>query len=243
MVTLTVMSYATEIPDTAIRGTVVTITCLMFLLGASICVAIGIILNWYHVALVNACLLLVYISLIVPFLPESPTFLIITNQEKRAAQILERLRGSYINIDSEIKLLKKMNDDVTGDTGWSFLLQRNIQKRILVLTMLFLVQGFTGTGVLRANAVRILQDSGVTLNKEVFATVLLLLPITGVFALWFLVDRVGRRICIAISLTLMMVSYVVLGTKVYFQDHTVVSVVPLQLNDTALPPPYHTEHR
>ena len=243
MVTLTVMTYATEISDTSFRGTINTIPTMMFLLGAAFCVGIGITLTWYQLALANACVLLVYIFFIVPFLPESPLYLIIINQEKKATKILEHLRGTYIDIENEIKSIKKINDEVTGDTNYSFLLNRDVQKRILVLTMLFLVQAFSGTAVLRANAVRILEDSGVTFNKDIFVTLMLLLPIGGTFVLSYLVDRLGRRICLVISLTLMIVSYVLLGTHVYLRDHTIVSIVPLGLNDTAQPPSYYTEKR
>lgn len=243
MVTLTVISYATEIPDTTIRGNAVAVTTVMFLLGASFCVGIGIILAWYYVALLNVCMMLASIFFIVPSLPESPTFLIVTEQEDKATKVLERLRGPYINIENEITLLKKMNDEVTEDKSWSFLLQRKVQKRILVLTVLFLVQAFSGTAVLRANTVRILHDSGVTLNGELLTTLLLLLPVAGSFVLWSLVDRYGRRICLVISLTLMAVSYVVLGLKVYFQNNITVSLVPLDLNNTELSPSYHTRQR
>jgi len=242
MVMVTTITYATEISDPIIRDTVITITAFMLYLGAGFCIGIGIVVTWYQVAQSNVCLLLVYIFFI-PFLPESQTFLIVTEQEKKATVILKRFRGSYINIENEINLLKKMNDDVTGDKSWSFLLQRNVQKRILVLIMLFLVQAFSGTMVLRANAVRILHDSGMTFNKEVFATLLMLLPVAGTFVLTYLVDRLGRRMCLVMSLSLMVVSYVILGTRVYLQDPTIVSLVPLELNDTALPSPEYTEQR
>lgn len=243
MVTLTVITYATEIPDTAIRGTATAITCLMFLFGATICVGLGLVITWYEVALSNAGVLLIYIFLIVPFLPESPTFLIVKRHDKEAIKVLKRLRGNYINIETEKEVLRKMNDNKTGGTSWSFLLQRKVQKRLLVLLVLFLVQAFSGTAVLRANAVRILEASGVTGNSGLFATILLLVPITGVFVLAWMVDTAGRRLCMGISLALMMVSYVILGTSVYLQTHTLVSVVPIESNDTALPPPYHIEVR
>lgn len=243
MVTLTATTYATEISDTAIRGTVTAMTCLMFLFGASMCVALGMVMTWYEVALGNIATLLVYICLIVPFLPESPTFLIVNGQEKEAIRILRHLRGNYINIETEMALLKKINDESGGDKSWSFLLQRKVQKRILVLSILFLVQGFSGTAVLRANAVRILQTSGVTGNTNLFAIILLLVPIAGAFLLSWKADSLGRRWCLIMSLAFMMISYVVLGTAVYMQTSSFVSVVPIQLNDTMLPQPYHTEVR
>lgn len=203
MVTLTATTYATEISNTTIRGTVTATTCLLFLFGASICTALGLVMTWYEVA----------------------------------------LRGNHINIEIEMALLKKINSEGRGDKSWSFLLQRKVRKRILVLSVLFLVQGFSGTAALRANAVRILQASGVVGNTNMFATILMLVPIAGVFVLTWKADSLGRRWYLVISLALMMITYVVLGTAVYLQTPSFVSVVPTQLNGTVLPPSYHRDVR
>lgn len=243
MITLTGMTYATEIPDTSIRGTVCTTCGLVFLFGSALCVTLSLALTWYAVALSNVAAILIYICLIVPFLPESPTFLTVIEKDEEAIKVLRRLRGNYINIETEMALIKKMNDDAAGDRGWNFVLQKKVQKTILVLTILFLVQGFSGTGVLRADALRILQDSGITGNTNLYVILLLLIPIAGAFVMSCITDNLGRRGCLVISLAFMMLTYVVLGTVVYFQSRPLVSVVPIDLNDTTQPQPYEVELR
>lgn len=241
MITLTGMTYATEIPDTAIRGTACTTCGIVFLFGTVLSVILSLAMTWYAVALSNVAAILVYICLIVPFLPESPTFLVVFDKEEEAITVLQRLRGNYINIDTEMALLKKINDEAAGNKGWSFLLQKKVQKNILVLTILFLVQAFSGTAVLRADALRILETSGITGNTDLFVTVLLLVPIAGAFVMSCITDNVGRRGCLVISLIFMAITYVVLGTAVYLQNQPLVSIVKIEFNNTMQQPPYEVE--
>lgn len=232
MVTLTGMTYATEIPDTAIRGTVCTACALLFTFGNALSVILSLTLTWYTVALSNVVAILVYICLIVPFLPESPTFLIVKEREKQAIKILKDLRGKYIDIETEMSLIKKMNDDAMGDREWSFIREKKVQRSIMVLTILFFVQGFSGADILRADAIRILKASGVSNNADLFNIIFFLVPIVGVLVLSSLADILGRRGCLVMSLTFMMIAYVVLGTIVYFQNQSIPQLVTVQLNDT-----------
>ncbi|XP_071519387.1 facilitated trehalose transporter Tret1-like [Panulirus ornatus] len=211
MVTLSVITYATEIPDISIRGSFGTIVGLMFLMGNGIGVSLGILLTWYEVALVNVGLLLLYVIAIVPCLPESPTFLVINNNESHARKVLRSLRGDHFDLDGEIELLKKMNNTEHVDSKWRLLLCRENLKKIFILTCLFFVQNFSGTAVIRVNAIRILEISEVDLNVDIATATLLIIPICGVFVLSFLVDRIGRRHCLAVSLGIMLIAYLALG--------------------------------
>lgn len=236
MVVLTVIIYATEIPDTTIRGLVSTTCGTAFLLGSAVCVTMGVVMTWYAVALSNVVAILVYICLIVPFLPESPTFLIVMEKEKEAIEVLRRFRGNYVNIDTEIAEIKKINGEAQETKAWSFLLQRKVYLRILVIVVLFLLNGFSGTNVIRANTVRILQSFGVTGDMNLYASVLFLVPVSGAFVLALLVDRLGRRGCLAMSFAFVMAMYAILGTLHYLQTHPLVSV-PVELNETMLSSP------
>lgn len=229
MVTLAAITYATEIPDVSNRGSIGTIVALMFLVGTGVGVTLGIFLTWYEVAFVNVGLLLLYVIAIVPCLPESPTFLVISNNDNHARKVLKFLRGAHVDLDVEIKLLKQMNTTDKVNSRWRPLLSLENLKRIFILTCLFFVQNFSGTAVIRVNAIRILEISGVNLDKDISTAALLVIPVCGVFVLSLLVDRIGRRKCLAASLGLMMVAYVVLGFYIFFSNHQVteVLVVPL----------------
>ncbi|XP_050690421.1 uncharacterized protein LOC126982417 [Eriocheir sinensis] len=241
MTTQIVVTYAVEIPDTAIRGTACSTTTILFLFGTALSVILSLAMTWYAVALSNVGAVLVYICLIVPFLPESPTFLIVTEKEKEATKVLRKLRGNYSNIKTEMALIKNMNDEVAGDKGWSFILQREMQKKFLVLTILSLVQGFCGTEVLRPNVLKILEMSGVTGSTDLFVIILILVPISGAFVMSCIIDRLGRRGCLVLSLAFTMIAYVVLGSTIFVQTLPLTSVVPIEFNDTAKQPPYQVE--
>lgn len=204
---------------------------IMYASGGALSVALGLAMTWYAVALCNAATFLVYSFLIVPFLPESPTFLIVTGKEKEALKVLRRLRGKYTDINNEMDLFKEINNEAPGDNGWSFLLEKKVQKTFLKLITLFLVQGFCGTEVIRPNAIKILERSGVTDNTDLFATILLLVPIAGTFVMSCVMDNVGRRECLVVSLTFTMIAYVVLGSATYLQ---IKSLILLGLNHTSM---------
>ncbi|XP_045611610.1 facilitated trehalose transporter Tret1 [Procambarus clarkii] len=232
MVTLAVITYATEIPDTTHRGSVGTIVCFMFLIGTGIGVSLGIFLTWYEVAFINVGLLLLYIIAIVPCLPESPTFLAVNDKDKAAHRILERLRGTYADLDAEIKLLKQLNRVTDATSKWGALLSLENLKRISLLSCLFFIQNFSGTAVIRVNATRILEASGVNLDKDISTTILLVVPICGVFVLTSLVDRIGRRLCLVVSMAPMVVAYAILGCYVFLSNYqvTIVSFASLYSN-------------
>ncbi|XP_042211762.1 facilitated trehalose transporter Tret1-2 homolog [Homarus americanus] len=234
MVSLAVITYATEIPDTRHRGSFGTIVCLMFLFGAGVCVCLGISLTWYQVAFVNVGVLLVYMIAIVPCLPESPTFLAVTNQTKEARDVLLRLRGADADVDGEIQLLKNLNQINGGSSRWGALLNCENMKRILLMSVLFFIQNFSGTSAVRVNATRILETSGVELDKDTSTILLFTVPIFGAFVLTLLVDRLGRRVCLVASLIPMMLAYCVLGFYIKFSHHSInfATLDPLDINLT-----------
>ncbi|XP_069955484.1 facilitated trehalose transporter Tret1 isoform X2 [Cherax quadricarinatus] len=232
MVTLAVITYATEIPDTSHRGSIGTIVILMFLIGTGIGVSLGIFLTWYQVAFINVGILLLYTTAIVPCLPESPTFLAVVDKDKAALKVLAGLRGNYADLDAEIKLLKQLNRVTDATSRWGALLSAENLKRILLLSCLFFIQSFSGTAVVRVNATRILEASGVNLNRDISTTILMVVPICGVFVLTSLTDRIGRRLCLVVSMAPMVLAYCVLGCYVFLNSYevTAVSVVPLGSN-------------
>ncbi|KAK3863495.1 hypothetical protein Pcinc_030749 [Petrolisthes cinctipes] len=192
------MTYASEIADTSHRGSFVSVNIIMFLLGIVSGAALGMIFTWYEVALFSDGLLLLA-AFIVPFLPESPTFLVVTDRHTQAAEILRRLRGYNCNIENEILMIKEMNNTETKST-WRDIFRGDNIKRLLILFGLFCVQSFSGVHVLRSNLTRILQSAGINSDLELWTTVILLVPVGGSILQTLLIDRLGRRLCLVVSL-------------------------------------------
>ncbi|KAK7066654.1 hypothetical protein SK128_010982 [Halocaridina rubra] len=221
IMSVSVRTYLVEISDTAIRGAAGLTTEVMKGIGAISVIGLGIILPWYHVAFVSTAHILLYGLFIVPLLPESPTHLLVKGKEEKARQILLRLRGKHVNLDEEIQQLKAKNERIDGESGWKILAKSNILKKCSIVFGLFLISNFCGSEVIRANALRMLQTSGLSLDKELSTIYIFVLLLGGNIAQALIIDRIGRRKCLVLSLLLLLIAYAVLGSYVFLQSQEI----------------------
>ncbi|KAK7080207.1 hypothetical protein SK128_023797 [Halocaridina rubra] len=215
LVAVSVRTYLSEISDTAIRGAaILTAECLRSF-GAIVIIAFGMCSSWYYSAFFCAFQILISGLVAVPFLPESPTYLTVTGKDEEARSVLTRLRGKYFDVDAEIQQLKKQNNSKEGNSGWGALLKPEIMKKCLIVFGLFGISNFCGTEVIKANAVRILQTSGLSFDAYTSTLIIFVLLLSGNVFQALLVDRIGRRKCLVLSLILLVIAYTILGTYVY----------------------------
>lgn len=199
MTNLAAMTYAAEIADSRYRGSLITVNIIMFLSGIAVGAGLGIALTWYEVALVCDGLLVVNL-IVVPLLPESPTFLVITDRKAQAAEVIRSLRESNCNVENELLMIKEMNTNKDTTVTWRDMIRGDNIKRVMIILGLFIVQSFCGVLVLRSNIPRVLQAAGIKEDLELWTTVILLAPVGGGFLQTLLMDRIGRRLCLVISL-------------------------------------------
>ncbi|KAK7066650.1 hypothetical protein SK128_010978 [Halocaridina rubra] len=216
-----VRTYLVEISDTEIRGAAGLTTEVMKGIGAIGVTGLGMILPWYHLAFVSTCHIMIYGLLIVPFLPESPTYLLVKGKEDKAHQVLQYLRGKYANLDEEMKQLKAKNECHTGKKGWRIIFKADIIKKCSIVFGLFFISNFCGSEVIRANALRMLQTSGLSLDKDLSTIFIFVLLLSGNISQALIIDRIGRRKCLALSLLLLMIAYAILGSYVFLQSQEI----------------------
>lgn len=215
LLVVAVRTYLSEISDTAIRGAAILSAECMKSVGAILIVAIGMLGSWYYIAFFCACEILVYGLLVVPFLPDSPTYLTVRGKDDEARKVLQRLRGRYVDLEKEIAQLKTQNERRDGSSGWGVLLKPDIMKKCLIVFGLFGISNFCGTEVIKANAVRILQTSGLSFDTDVSTIIVFVLLLGGNICQALLVDRIGRRKCLVLSLVLLVIAYTILGTYAF----------------------------
>ncbi|XP_066980094.1 facilitated trehalose transporter Tret1-like [Macrobrachium rosenbergii] len=222
-----VRTYLAEISDTSIRGAVSLTTEVMKSIGVITVIGLGMILTWYYVAAMILGHLLFYGACVVPFLPESPTYLVVCNREEEARQLLRRLRGPNVDLDEEIRHLREMNTNRASSNECSGVFTRDVLKRCMVIFGLFLISNFCSTEVIKANAMRMLQTSGLALDKDVSTILVFVLLLTGNVMQALILDKIGRRKCIVVSLILIMLSYVILGAYTFLSSSDI-DIVPLE---------------
>lgn len=202
---------------------------LMMQIGSLMVIGLGIVMTWYHVMFVNVSVSLLHCVFVATVLPESPTFLVVHDRDDEAVIILRRLRGSYADVDKELSLHKQMNQRADGTSGWSALLKLDVIKRMLIMFGLFFISVFSGVQVLKANTTRMLQASTLALDQDLSTIIVYVVLFSGNFTMSLLLDRVGRRRCLALSLTLVMLAYAAFGIYVFFNSGastTEVDIVP-----------------
>ncbi|XP_042878112.1 facilitated trehalose transporter Tret1-like [Penaeus japonicus] len=211
-------TYIIEIADTDIRGSASVVVNLMMQVGSVAVLGFGIPLAWYQVSLISVGVLVCYCFLLVPSLPESPTFLIVTNRDEEAMGVLRRLRGPAVDVPKLLQDLRKQNEALQSTVGWGFLLQRDILKRELILFGLFLVANFTGVQVIKANTARMLASSDLALDPKLSAVLVTIILFVGNFLILLILDRVGRRRCLVLSLCIILIAYAILGTFTFYRE-------------------------
>ncbi|KAK7066651.1 hypothetical protein SK128_010979 [Halocaridina rubra] len=220
---VSVRTYLVEISDTAIRGVAGLATEVMMGIGSITAIGLGISLSWYHIAFVSTGQILIFGLFIVPLLPESPSYLLVKGKEKKARKVLLYLRGKNVNLEEEIMQLKAENE-CNGEKGWKILAKSNILKKCVIVFGLFFISNFCGSLVIRTNALRMLQTSGLSLDKELSTLFIFVLSLSGVISQALIIDRIGRRTCLVLSLNLLLIAYTVLGSYMFLQSEEVEAI-------------------
>lgn len=210
-----VRPYIVEIADTEIRGSAVVAANFLLQIGSISVISLGVPFKWYQVSFFSCAVHASYGLLLLPFLPESPTFLAVTNKDEKAKRVLHCIRGPDVDVEAVLRDLKKQNESVNNKKSWKVLARPEILKQVLILFGVFMVSNFSGVEVIKANTSRILQSAGVSLDMEVSTIMVASVLFGGNFVMMLLLDRAGRRRCLMLSFFLLAVGYSILGAFVF----------------------------
>lgn len=215
MVSVAATTYITELPDASIRGFACVLPTLFSEAGNLFVASLSLVLPWYHLAFVCASVTVLFIA-ITFLLPESPSYLVVCKEESRARKVLAMLRGSDVDVEEELRILKKQNEGLAGDNpGWRSLLKGVVVRRVLVVVALFLIQSFSGLMVFVSNASRILRSVGSAMDERLSTIVVFGVELLGCACSCCLQDRIGRRRSVVLSLVVMAAALVAMGTYAF----------------------------
>lgn len=208
-------AYVVELPDTNIRGMMATIPTLGVVVGNLYIVTVGYAVPWHYLNFVGAVPPVVF-TITTFFLPESPSYLVVTGRRQKAISILRDLRGNYVDIEAEVTKLERMNSSSSG--GWKGLLDKKILRRIIIVVMTFFLSQMCGNFVIMIYTARILQDTGAPMNPDAITAITGVLRVAGTVAAIFLLDVLGRRYCLLVSHAINAACMIILGTYVYLAE-------------------------
>ncbi|KAK7075378.1 hypothetical protein SK128_007682, partial [Halocaridina rubra] len=212
-------AYAIELADASIRGNLAVIPTLAMSLGFVICTIFGLFLNWYGTALVAIGMAFLS-TFVLYFVPESPTSLVLARKSKEASEILRRLRGPDANLNEELTCIRSMNEAISK-VRFNMLLKPPLAKSVIVILMLFIIQGLSGLSVFLVNATRIFKDAGSSLDEKLSTLLLFVVQFLAGVVACTVMKRLGRKTFLIISLVVNACTLLMMGLYYYLQTTTV----------------------
>jgi len=208
--------YIMEVATPNMRGSLAVIPAIAGTLGLLATQILGAYLNWQWLSIVCASLNVPFLIFLF-FIPESPVYLIHTEQIETAHRVLRILRGPHWDITKELTDIKVASEGRDRErykvTYRDFLSSTVLQPFLLALTLMFFFQ-FSGINVILQYTVDIFQSADSSVEEfqaTIFVGISLL--ISNVITL-IVANKMPRRLMLILSS--FGISGALIGMGVYF---------------------------
>lgn len=211
--------YATEITHRNLRGMLVGSVDTMRQVGMLLVYAVGSSsLTWRQLALVCGSITTVPVFVALPFLPDSPRWLVTRSRVKEALRSLTYFRGAHYNVSSEMAAIESHCKDKNVLSQVKLLRSPMVLKVTVLLAFLMFIVQFTGNIVVISYLVPIFNVAEVDIDSYMSAIIVISMRVVGTIFSFLVVDRLGRRPAIIISFLLISFSLMAFGAFYYLQD-------------------------
>ncbi|KAL8166615.1 hypothetical protein V2J09_008114 [Rumex salicifolius] len=233
LVSYVVPMYTAEITPKNLRGGAVLTFVLGISCGISLMFFLGLVVSWRVLALISTIPCIVQI-IALPFIPDSPRWLMKVGLEKEYVASLQRLRGDNVDISLEAAEIKVYTEALKNmhESNFLALFQRKYAYALTVrakfhigLGLMALGQfsgypfatGFsTAVGTISIAIIQIFFLPLLSSLADEF-DIIFQIPVTSVGVI--LMDKVGRRPLILISASGMCLGCILSGLSFLFKDH------------------------
>ncbi|KAI4498365.1 hypothetical protein M0802_006544 [Mischocyttarus mexicanus] len=219
--------YIGEIADKEIRGSLGSFIKLMVTFGELYAHAVGPFVSYEMLS--YACIL-ISITFFISFvwMPESPYYLIMKNEDKKAKKSLKRLKGNSTEEELEEdmeQMQKTVIRDLTDKVHfWNFFNTRGNRRAVLISFGLQLILQFSGIAAIESYTQEILHEAGTEISAGVAVIVLSLLQLVAGLAAAALVDKIGRRPLLLITTLFAGISLTITAGFYFFKFYLLVDI-------------------
>ncbi|KAK1137042.1 hypothetical protein K0M31_001570 [Melipona bicolor] len=188
--------YIGEIADKEIRGSLGSFIKLMVTFGELYAHAIGPFVSYEYLA--YSCVIIpIIFFLTFIWMPESPYYLLMRNNEDKAMNSLKRLKryATEDQLEEDIEQIQKTVIRDLSDKGhiWNLFDTPGNRRAVVISFGLQLVLQFSGLGAIEAYTQEILEEADTGLSAGIAVIVLSVLQLVAGVGAAALVDKLGRR--------------------------------------------------
>lgn len=211
--------YLGETIQPEVRGTLGLLPTALGNIGILIVYFAGMFLNWYSLAWLGVFLPMPFLVLMF-FIPETPRWYISKGEGDRAKQTLRWLRGKDADIEDEYdELIKAQQEYEKADETATFkdlFCKANINPLLISLGLMFFQQ-LSGINAVIAYTTSIFEMADPDIDKTVCTLIVGLVNFLSTFIATVLIDKLGRKVLLYISVVSMIITLSILGLYFYLK--------------------------
>ncbi|RZC34873.1 Sugar tr and/or MFS 1 domain containing protein, partial [Asbolus verrucosus] len=214
--------YLGEIAEDHNRGTIGCFMGIFITLGLLFAYAVGPFLTIKNFCLISVVPLLLFIAIFSLWIPETPQFLASGNNQKSLeASLLKLRKKSFGQVQKEAAdILKSVQEENDKKGGVKDLIRsKGLRKGLIISVGLITLQQFSGINAVLCYMQTIFEAAGAGLAPEISTIIIGVVQVGISVVTSSIVDRLGRRILLLISLIGSCFSLVALGVYFYLKDH------------------------
>lgn len=212
--------YIGEIAQKEIRGTLGTYFQLMLTIGIFFVYAVGSGANVFTLSCVCGCIPIIF-GIIFVFMPESPYYWISKSQPEKAVSSLKWLRGQDYDYNSELQELQSEHEErerTKVSFGAAFARRTSVKALIIMLGLMFFQQ-MSGINAVIFYTGFIFETANTGIEGSIATIIVGIMQVIATFVSSIIVDKLGRRILLLLSVSVMAICTIVLGVYFYLNEN------------------------
>lgn len=211
--------YTAEIAEKEIRGTLGTYLQLQITIGILFIYSVGSLVSVFTLTIVCALFPCLYFLLML-FVPETPYFHIMKQNLTEAQRSLSVFRGPSYDGRQEMAVMQKsVADDAADKVPFMQAFQTTAAKRGLVIGLgVMFLQQFSGCNAVIFYTKSIFEDAGALIDPGHSTIIVGVIQVIATWVASLVVDRLGRRMLLLLSIIVMTLSTFTLGLYFYLKN-------------------------
>lgn len=191
--------YLGEISEASIRGTIGTLFQISCHLGILYTYILGSELSYMNYLIASLVVPILFIITFI-FMPESPYYYVIKNQEEKAIESLKWLRNKPAEqVQTELRIIKESTCKNVERTNFREFMGRSNMKAFMFMAFLVVFRSCTGVQSIIAYANTIFSSSVTFLPPEYISILFAIILLVSIFPSTYFIDKSGRRVLFLIS--------------------------------------------